>query len=133
MMLQSMQGFVRPILVSDRHRLQRNVEKGRPCERSPASDPTRQHRAFMRAFVQPLDALRDEIRSQMLDKVRSLFSVDWARIGCEPKAGRFGKCQRKIYGSGWGAGISLKSLPPVGEINPSAGAASFRGCRKEKP
>jgi len=27
-MLQSGQGFVRPILVSDRHRLQRNVEKG---------------------------------------------------------------------------------------------------------
>lgn len=36
----------------------------------------------------------------MLDKVRSLFSVEWARIGCELKAGRFGKCQRKIYGSG---------------------------------
>lgn len=53
-----------------------------------------------RAFVQPLDALRDEIRSQMLDKVRSLFSGEGARIGCEPKAGRFGRCQRKIYGSG---------------------------------
>nr|CUT16436.1 hypothetical protein CDS [Bradyrhizobium sp.] len=53
-----------------------------------------------RAFVQPLDALRDAIRRLMLDKVRSLLFVEWACIGYELKAGRSGKCQRKIYGSG---------------------------------
>ena len=96
MMLQSMQGFVRPILVSDRHRLQRNVEKGRPCERSPASDPTRQHRAFMRAFVQPLDALRDEIRSRCL--IKSGHSFPWT--------GRASAASRRLDAS---ASVSGKS------------------------